>query len=408
MTLIETMSERRGDSRPRYDVVYFPLGAAAFGGAERSILELAAAQQAVGRKVLVCYEAALAATDFPAHANGMGLPLQQVDWAPEHSFRRVVGAAWQLFGVLKTRLIHFNVSWRRKMWVVPMVARLRSGARLVGSMRAMPERYTNTPRRRYLRIIPGLQLWKLPDLVVGRIWARALHATVSVNRDDYPARLVSEFGFSPARLAVIYNGVRIPERLPTEDECRGARARLDCPDNAFVVAYVGRVSQEKGVRYAVEALVGCNPRVHLLVAGEGNDLEASRTLAKRLGLGSRVRFLGYVSEPMPVFAAAHVAVVPSLWNEAFGRVVVEAMGCGIPVVATAVGGMQELFDDGVQGRFVPKANSSAIANAIDRLFEDPERRRQMGAASRELAVRRYSTQRVAAEYGALYDRLTDA
>jgi glycosyltransferase involved in cell wall biosynthesis len=392
----------------RHDIVYFPLGAAAFGGAERSILELASAQQAAGRRVLVCYEAALDQTDFIAQAAALAVPLQRIDWAPELGLRRVVAAAWRLFGQLDARLVHFNISWREHMWVVPLIARWRSAAGLVGSMRAMPERYEDTPRRRHFGFIPGLQLWKLPDLLVGRVWAQALHATVSVNRDDYPPRLVQEFGFARSRLSVIYNGVRLPAQPPSEERRRQARAQLGCPQDAFVVAYVGRVSQEKGVRHAIEALKSCPPRVHLLVAGEGNDLEPSRALARSLGLGERVHFLGYVSQPLTVFEAAHVAVVPSLWNEAFGRVVVEAMGCAIPVVATAVGGMQELFDDGVQGLFVPKADSAAIASALRRLLDDEGARRQMADAARALAVQRYSTERVALEYGALYERTAHA
>jgi glycosyltransferase involved in cell wall biosynthesis len=390
------------------DLAYFPLGAAAFGGAERSILELAAAQQGGGKRVRVYYEPALDKTDFIAQAAAMGVPLQRLDWAPERGMVGVARAAWRLFGAIDAPVLHFNISWRPNMWLVPVVARLRSAARLVGSMRAMPERYEATPRRRHLGLIPGLQLWKLPDLLVGRVWARALHATVSVNRDDYPPRLLHEFGFTAARLSVIYNGVRIAAELPSDAERLQARRRFGCPDDAFVVAYVGRVSQEKGVRHAIEALTGCQARVHLVVAGEGNDLESARALTQQAGLADRVHFLGYVAQPLEVFAAAHMAVVPSLWNEAFGRVVVEAMGCGLPVVATLVGGMRELFDDGVQGYFVPKADSSAITSAIDRLVGDERLRQRMASAARELALQRYSTQRVATEYGALYQRLTHA
>lgn len=395
-------------TRQHYDIVYFPLGAAAFGGAERSIMELASAQQAAGRRVLLACEPALAATDFMAQAAAMGLKVQPVDWAPEKGLAAVWRAAWRFFGEVEAPVLHFNISWREWMWAVPLAARLRTRARLVGSMRAMPERYEDTPRRRHFGVIPGLQLWKLPDLAVGRAWARLLHATVSVNRDDYPPRLVQEFGFARERLSVIYNGVRIPERVPAEAERRAARERLGCPADAWVLAYVGRVSQEKGLRHAVEALPDCDPAVHLVVAGVGNDLEAMQALVQRLGLVSRVHFLGYVSDPLSVFEAAHAAVVPSLWNEAFGRVVVEAMGVGVPVIATTVGGMQELFEHGREGEFVPKADAGAIAAAIGRLHGDEPRRAAMAAAARRLAVERYSTQRVASEYGALYERLAHA
>jgi glycosyltransferase involved in cell wall biosynthesis len=392
----------------RCDIAYFPLGAAAFGGAERSVMELAAAQQAAGRRVLLCCERALAGTDFVAQAEAMRLPLHWIDWAPEQPAWRVAGAAWRLFGSLEAPLVHFNISWRERMWIVPLLARWRSPARLIGSMRAMPERYEDTPRRRHFGILPGLQLWKLPDLLVGRIWARALHATVSVNRDDYPPRLRDEFGFPPQRLHVIYNGVRLPEHAPSDEERHAARTALGLPAGAFVVAFVGRVSHEKGVVHAVEALARCAPRVHLVVAGDGNALPAVRQAAADLGVAARVHCLGYVGEPARVFAAAHVSVVPSLWNEAFGRSVVESMGAGVPVIATRVGGMQELFDDGVHGSLVGRGDVPAIAAAIGRLEADPGQLREQGRAARDLALARYATGRVAAEYGRLYAELAGA
>jgi len=390
------------------DVAYFPLGAAAFGGAERSLLELASAQRAAGRRVAVFYEAALASTDFVTQAQAANVPVVPVRWAPEQPLHMVANEVWRFFGGLDARLLHFNISWRSNMWLVPLIARWRSEARLVGSMRAMPDRYELVPRTLHFGVIPGLRLWKLPDLGVGRVWARALHATVSVNRDDYPPRLISEFGFAANRLSVIYNGVRPVAAVPSEAERAHARASLGLPVGAFVVVYVGRVSQEKGVRYAIEALTAADAEVHLVIAGEGDDLAAARSLAGELGVSSRVHFLGYVTNPAHVYTAADVAVVPSLWNEAFGRVVVEAMGYGVPTVATAVGGMRELFDHGVQGLFVPKADAGAIAGALETLRLDGGLRQSMAVAARELALARYSSERVAAEYASLYERVVSA
>lgn len=387
------------------DIVYFPLGAAAFGGAERSILELASAQQSAGKRVVVCYEPALEATDFLPQARAMQLPLLVLDWAPERTTLQVARAAWHLFRRVRAPIIHFNISWRPGMWLVPLIARLCTRARLVGTMRAMPEPYDRIPRGRILGFIPSPRLWMLPDMLVGRIWARALHATVSVNRDDYPPRLKREFAFPASRLSVIYNGVRIPALAPTNAQRQAARQALGCAESDFIVAYVGRVSAEKGLRYAIDALVNCPARIKLLVAGEGDEMAALKERASALGIGERVRFLGYIEQPFDVFTAAHVTVVPSLWNEAFGRVVVEAMACGSAVVATAVGGMRELFEHGREGMFVPKADAAAIATALTQLEADSAKLNVMQHAGRQLAEKRYATSRVAAENTALYARL---
>lgn len=398
-------STDHANTRVAWDVVYFPLGASAFGGAERSLLELASAQKAKGLRVLVCYERALGIGDFIAQARARGLPLHRVEWSPEDTLFQVARTAWKFFRNSKSSLIHFNISWRRHMWLIPVVARIASRARLIGTMRAIPDSYELIPRRRYLGFIPGLRLWILPDLAMGRIWARSLHLTVSVNRDNFPTRLIREFGFSPKRLKVIYNGVPIPDSPPTMDQRQAGKALLGLDSSTFLAAYVGRISEEKGIRYAIDAIAACDPRVHLVVAGEGAQLEELKIHVERLCLASRVHFIGYVSNPLTIFSAADVALVPSLWNEAFGRVVVEAMACGAVVIATAVGGMQELFADGQEGLFVPKANAQAMASAISNLCADQKFWVRLSTAGRRLAETRYSTQRVATDYSEIYAEL---
>jgi glycosyltransferase involved in cell wall biosynthesis len=143
----------------------------------------------------------------------------------------------------------------------------------------------------------------------------------------------------------------------------------------------------------------------LWVAGEGPDLAPLQALARSLGIEDRVRFIGYLADPGPLYLAADALIVPSLWNEAFGRVVVEALGWGTPVIATAVGGMRELFEDGREGWLVPKADAKAIADAVGRWVGDREQWARMAAASRQTAVDRYSTTRVAEEYSATYRAL---
>jgi glycosyltransferase involved in cell wall biosynthesis len=388
-----------------WDIAYFPLGSAAFGGAERSLLELASAQQAKGFRVLVCYERALEQSDFTVQADRLGLPRIVVDWSPELNFLDNLGAAFKFFGQLKARLVHFNISWRRHMWLPPLLARWRGKAKLVGTMRAMPEPYERIPRRKYLGFIPGPRLWILPDLAMGYTWARCLHQTVSVNLIDYPPRLIREFRFPVGRLRTIYNGVRVPAQLPTDDERLACRRMLGLPEKVFIVAYVGRISLEKGIHFALEAMATLDADIHFAIAGEGPELEALKRQAAKLGVNTRVHFLGYRDDPFAVFSAADAAVIPSLWNEAFGRVVVEAMACGTVTVATAVGGMQEIFTDGKEGIFVPKADADAISQALRQLQASPERRKTIAQAGRALVELRYTTQRVAEDYGHLYAEL---
>lgn len=390
---------------PQLDVVYIPLGAASYGGAERSLLEIAAAQQRKGLRVLVVHEAPLGRTDFTADAAAFGVPVQCVDWHSERGLLAVARGARLLFAGLDTQLVQFNISWRPNMWIVPVMARAFGASQLLGTMRAMPEPTSDVPQRMYFGLFRGPPLKSFADKAIGHVWAALLDLTVSVNREDYPPRLVREFGFKTQRLKVVQNGVRLPKQSPSIEKRRGERAKLGIPDHAFVIGYVGRLSAEKGLRYAIEALSLCDERAMLIVAGDGAELETLQKQVDDLGLDQRVQFLGYVNEPSAVFTAIDMLVVPSLWNEAFGRVVVEAMGYGTPVIATAVGGMQEIFEDGVEGFLVPKASAAAIAKAIDVCVRDHAKWQAMGLASRALALEKYSTERVAAEYGALYTQL---
>jgi glycosyltransferase involved in cell wall biosynthesis len=125
-----------------------------------------------------------------------------------------------------------------------------------------------------------------------------------------------------------------------------------------------------------------------------------------LGVAGRCVFVGFSEHPEAWLAVADVVAVPSTWYEAFGRVVVEAMREGVPVVASRIGGMAELFDDGVHGRFVEPGSIDDLANALRELGNDPHARRRMGEAGRQLVAERYSLDRVERDYLREYQRLT--
>jgi glycosyltransferase involved in cell wall biosynthesis len=388
------------------DVVYLPLGAAAMGGAERSLLDLAGEMVRRGKRVLILAEEALRSTPFPAIAADRGIDVEWVDWAPEKSRARNFLAAIRVFRRLQVRLIHFNVAWRRGMWTVPLAARLVSRATLLGSMRAMAGPRELVPRRRHFGFVPGMQLWLLPDLLIGRVWAGTLDVTVSINAHDYPERMIAEYGFRPDRLRVIYNGVRLPEQLPSIDDIARLRASLGLDSDDFFVCYSGRVSREKGIHLVVDALANLPAHYKLILVGDGPQTDELAEQAARLGIAGRLVFTGFTEDPYRIMAAADVLVVPSTWYEAFGRVVVEAMSYGVPVIASRTGGMAELFTDHQEGLYVPVGDVQAIERALRFMGEHGEGRKAMGRLGRSLVATKYSLARVAQDYAALYDELT--
>jgi glycosyltransferase involved in cell wall biosynthesis len=162
----------------------------------------------------------------------------------------------------------------------------------------------------------------------------------------------------------------------------------------------------KGIRFLIRAVAQLKPRfpeIKLVLAGDGFERPELARLAEELGIGQDVTFLGWVPNAMlpPYYRAAAVSVIPSL-EEGFGIPAAEAMGCEVPVVATDAGGLPEVVEHGVTGLVVPRGDAAALADAIGSLLEDPMRRRRMGLAGRERALRLFDWDRTAEQLEQVY------
>ncbi|MCW5623681.1 MAG: glycosyltransferase family 4 protein [Burkholderiales bacterium] len=386
-----------------FDVVLIPLGSAGYGGAERSLLDIAGKMHGRGLRVLILAEQALRPTPFETAATERGVAVRWVDWAPERGLFPNLLAIVRAFRQIRPRIVHFNISWRERMWLVPLVVRLLGRGKLIGTMRAIPDPAERIERKRYLfGLIPGIQLWRLPDVLAGHVWARALHASVSVNRGNYPPRMVAEYGFREESLHVIYNGIEVPDVLPDAAARAAVRSSFGFTDDDFIVCYFGRVSPEKGVHLLLQSLVALPAHVRALIIGDGPQMDELKTFVVQSGLGARVRFAGFVAKPEPMVAACDVAAVPSTWEEAFGRTVVEALAYEVPVIATRVGGMAELFQDGVHGHYVEAGDVPALGNSIRDLERDRVRAQMMGREGRRWVQAHYAVTRVAEQYAGIY------
>lgn len=161
------------------------------------------------------------------------------------------------------------------------------------------------------------------------------------------------------------------------------------PENK-VLLYVGRLEKIKGVQVLLDALPSVreeHPDATLVIAGAGPYEPALRAQVKLLGLDDVVHFVGQVGREQlyEAYKAAAALVVPSLWPEPFGKVGIEAMSVGRPVVASDVGGMSEWLEHGEVGYLVTPGSPKALGEALCRLLRDRERRVTMGAAARARA-----------------------
>lgn len=182
-------------------------------------------------------------------------------------------------------------------------------------------------------------------------------------------------------VAVIPNGVD-PERFSPSKADPTIRKRLGIPESAKTLVSVGRLVGWKGYHIVIEALVSL-PGVHYLVIGGGEERTRLEALAQNVGVADRVHFAGEIPHgALPAFlCAGDVFVQPSVGEEAFGISVVEAMSCGLPVLASDQGGLREIVVPEETGLLLPAGDVSIWAAALATV-DNVTRRRQFGEAGR--------------------------
>jgi glycosyltransferase involved in cell wall biosynthesis len=191
--------------------------------------------------------------------------------------------------------------------------------------------------------------------------------------------------------SVVHNGVDVGRFHPVGRN-PDLRTAWGVPANARLVVSTGRLVGWKGLRLVVSAMSGLAGDVHYLVVGAGPEAEALRAHASALGLSDRVHLTGRVEHPrLPeVLSQADVYVQPSIGEESFGISVVEAMACGLPVLASNFGALPEVVADGETGMLVAPGDVGAWTSALADLLADPARQRRMGAAARARAEAKFT------------------
>lgn len=215
-------------------------------------------------------------------------------------------------------------------------------------------------------------------------------------------------GRSRTQISVVPCGVDLDLFTPDGPQApRGERRRI---------VTVGRFVPRKGFDILVRALPTI-PNAELVVVGgpQRSQLRAEpearrlRALAEELGVADRVQLYGSVARAdMPAVLRSADVVACTPWYEPFGIVPLEAMACGVPVVAAAVGGMLDTVVHDVTGRLVPPRKPAELADTINQLLRDSFLRQSLGAAGRDRARARYSWDRVATDTQRIYDRLAPA
>lgn len=235
-------------------------------------------------------------------------------------------------------------------------------------------------------------------------WALArvpgMTADCIVGVSDFVVQRKVEVDMVPAdRVTRVWNAVEMPD--PGVDYRKIARERLGLPSGRPIVAAACRSTPEKGIQHLLRAFDDvCAahesdlPMPLLIYLGDGPAMDELQAIRSGLMYSEDVLFTGYREDASEIVGGADVAVVPSVWEEAFGLSALEPMSHGVPVVASAVGGLPEVVDHGETGLLVPPSDERALARAISHLMANPDTREQMGRRGHDRARRCFSWPRL--------------
>ncbi len=242
-----------------------------------------------------------------------------------------------------------------------------------------------------------------------KLLGRITHHQIALTPEecnDYLSLSVSK----PSNTTVIHSGVDVHRFIEGAKQRPRKRKELGIPADSLVIGYVGWLIPIKGVTYLVSAMAKVAekyPKSLLVLVGKGDDKGEEevhlRKQVENLGLADKVHFLGWRSDVDEIMGCFDIFVLPSL-NEGMGRVLVEAMAAGLPIVASRVGGIPDLVKDGKNGLLVPPADAPALAKAISDLLKDKEKRNRMGEAGKKMC-RPYSAEAMVEQIDDLYKEL---
>jgi glycosyltransferase involved in cell wall biosynthesis len=251
------------------------------------------------------------------------------------------------------------------------------------------------------------QTWSFEGQRLRRFLDRALIARradtfVAVSSLDR-GRMIEIEGIDPDKIVVIRNGVPTPAAPQGHD----LRAERSLPSDAPIIGALCRLYPQKALDVLLRAAAQVRdrrPEIRVVIAGEGPERARLESLTAELGLERTVIFLGRRDDVADVLAAFDVAVLSSDF-EGTPLALMECMEAGLPIVATRVGGVPEMIEDGVHGLLVEPQDPSAMAASIERLLADPDRAGELGAQARRRRREEFDIDVAADRFGELYERL---
>jgi glycosyltransferase involved in cell wall biosynthesis len=248
--------------------------------------------------------------------------------------------------------------------------------------------------------------FRLLERTLARVSTQLIAVSPEV-RDDLVALKVG----SPEKFTVIRLGIELGERIELDEALRDETRRvLGIAPDRFVVGWIGRMTAIKNTDVVLQAFAALRARgvdAVLCLIGDGPDRDPLERKAHDLGLMRNCLFLGYQEDVARFYAAFDVFLLASE-NEGTPVTTIEALAAGRPVVATRVGGVPDVVEDGLDGFLAEPRDADGLAERLERLARDPDLRERMGRAGRERVPPRYAVGRLVDDIDALYRSLLSA
>lgn len=366
----------------------------ASGGAERLLVDVISNTSKEDFEHIVCV---INKADFFAsqlHRNGFKIiPLNEFE---KHPF---LSSSWKLRKIINRYKPDIIQSWLYDANIVARLAKI--GKREISLITSI-----HSPDYDAETIKAGnsssykVEVLRIIDKITARMTKPHFVCCSQFVADSYQKKL----GVNPSDISVIYNLVN-PKNLSCKaDEPNLIRQTLDIPEDGFIYINVGRLDLPKGQAYLLKAFQKVLlqiPQAFLVLIGAGPSETDYKELAKSLKIDHRVRFLGRKKGIGAYLEMADVFVFPTLF-EGFGIALVEAMTKRLPCVATRLDVIEEIIDDKVSGLLIAPRSESEIAEAMIRLYKDPELRISLGQQAFQKAENQFFSNVIIPKWNKLY------
>ncbi len=196
--------------------------------------------------------------------------------------------------------------------------------------------------------------------------------------------------------------------IAREDAVRRLQEEFDLDSSARFIGSVAMLRDWKGHRYLIDGFKAISqrfPHHHLMIVGDGDELESLKLQRERHGLTDRIHFAGYRDNPWLFFRAFDLNVLASTKNEGLSQTIPQAMFAGCPVIGTRAGGIPEIIEDGKTGLLVEPEQSTALANAMASVLDEPDAATERASLAYRYVLQNHTIDTMGRRILGLYDRV---